>query len=126
MTFETQQTLFEDDIDTEDQMFDAENDAIGINMELVDFRDESQRFLKNVKKGCREICNDMEMKILENGEDFNSKHKSYYIICFDQEPVVTAVILRENIKKAIEISLYCYDNDTAQAITLLKNIRFDN
>lgn len=126
MTFETQQKLFEDEIDTEDLMYDAENDAIGINMELVDFKDESEEFLKNIEEGCREICADMNMKLLENGEEFNTTHKSYYVICFDREPVVTAVIMRENIQKAIEISLYCYNSDTEQAIELLKNIRFDD
>jgi len=126
MTFETQQKLIEDDIDMEDQMYDAENDALGINMELVDFRDESETFLNDIEAGCREICEDMSMTLLKDGESFTPNYKSYYVICFDKEPVVTAVILRENIKKAIEISLFCYDNDTEKALDLLKNIRFYN
>ena len=111
--------------DSEDKnVYDADNDGLGINIEIVDFEGESPEFLNDPQYGCKEICEDMEMEFRENGGEFISFYKNHYIVCFDKEPVITAVILREDIQKVYEISIWCYEIEVEEGVEILKSLKF--
>lgn len=106
------------------KIYDADNDFFGISMESVDYHEESIDFLNDLQFGCREICDDMNLSFQSDGTGFLDDYKSYYIICFGDEPVITAVIIREDIKKVYEISIYCYKTNVEEGIKILKSYRF--
>jgi hypothetical protein len=106
------------------RIYDADNDSLGINMELVKYKNESNDFINDIDYGCKEICEDMKMTFQTNGSSFIQGHRSYYVVCFDDEPVITAVILRDDLQKAYEISLYCYKIDIDEGVRILETIKF--
>jgi len=123
LTFETKNKV-DSQGDESERDYDAENEQLGINMEIVDYFNESEEFLSDIKKGCRQICKDMNMNFIKDGKPFMSGYKSYFIVCKDNEYVITAVILREDQKKVYEISLYCYEISIQQGINILKSFKF--
>lgn len=123
LTYETKEKVKKNKA-RDSRSYDADNASVGINMEIVDFKEESPDFLKDLVFACNEICGDMKLKFQSAGEKFLADHESYYSICFGKEPVITAVILREDIKKAYEISIYCYEIQIEEGVEILKSMKF--
>ena len=123
LTFETAYKV-DSQGDESETDYDAENDQLGINMEIVDYFNESEEFLNDIKKGCRTICKDMNMSFVKDGKPFIKGYNSYFIVCKDDDYVITAVILREDQKKVYEISLYYYEISIQRGIKILKSFKF--
>jgi len=123
LTFETKYKL-DSQGDESETDYDAENQLLGLNIEVVDYQNQSEAFLNDIKYGCREICNDMSMSFVRDGKPFMSRNKSYFIVCKDDEPVITAIIVKEDQKKVYEISLYCYEISVKKGIKVLKSFKF--
>lgn len=124
MTFETSEKLDITPSKGDGKVFDADTKGLGISMEIVDWDDEPDDFLANIELGCKQICEDMTMKFVNEGSPFLKNYKSYYVVCYDDEPVVTAVIMRPDIKKVYEISIWCYEDPVEVAVKILKSIQF--
>ena len=123
LTYETKEKVKKNKA-SDSKSYDADNASVGINMEVVDFREESPDFLADLVFACKEICGDMKLKFQSAGDKFLADYKSYYSVCYDKEPVITAVILREDLQKAYEISIYCYEIQVEEGVEILKSMKF--
>ena len=107
--------------------YDAGNDAVGINMEIIDYEDELEKYLSDIKYASSQGCPDMELELKTIGNSFLTKHRSFYSVCYDKEykeTIINAVIQRDDIKKVYDIALYCYDITLEEGIEVLKSITF--
>ena len=107
--------------------YDAGNDAVGINMEIIEYADQLEVYLKNIKFSSSQGCTDMELELKKVGASFMNNHKSFYSVCYDKEYnelVINAVIHRDDIEKVYDIAVYCYEITLEEGLEILKSITF--
>ena len=107
--------------------YDAGNDAVGINMEIINYADELDKYLSDIKYSSSQGCSDMKLELKKVGTSFLDKHRSFYSVCYDEEykeTIINAVIQRDDTKKVYDIALYCYDITLEEGIAVLKSIAF--
>ena len=105
--------------------YDAGNDDVGINMEIINYADELEKYLKDIKYSSSQGCLDMDLELKKTGSSFLDTHKSFYSVCYDKEYnelIINAVIQRDDIKKIYDIALYCYDISVEEGLEVLKSI----
>ncbi|MFT4612549.1 MAG: hypothetical protein ACJA1H_001499 [Glaciecola sp.] len=126
LTFITKEKVdSEGDEDATD--YDAGNDTVGINMEIINYADELEIYLADIKYSSSIGCSDMSLELKKEGSSFLNTHKSFYSICYDKtynETIINAVIHRDDIKKVYDIALYCYDITLEEGLDVLKSITF--
>lgn len=113
--------------DEDETDYDAGNDAVGINMEIINYDDELKRYLNDIKYSSSQGCLDMNLELKKVGTSFLNKHKSFYSVCYDKEyneTIINAVIQRDDTKKIYDIALYCYDITLEEGLEVLKSITF--
>jgi len=125
LTFVTKDLVDSEGFENETD-YDAGNDDVGINMEIIDYNDLSNEY-KDLEFNSSQGCLDMEVELRKKGGSFFDGHKSYYSICYDneyQEYIINAVIYREDINKVYDIALYCYTISIDEGLNVLKSIEF--
>jgi hypothetical protein len=107
--------------------YDAGNDAVGINMEIINYDDQLENYLNDLKYSSSEGCLDMELELTKVGTTFLAKHNSFYSVCYDKEygeTIINAVIHRDDVQKVYDIALYCYEITVEEGLEVLKSITF--
>ncbi|MDG5491396.1 hypothetical protein [Psychroserpens sp. SPM9] len=125
LTFVTK-TLVDSEGDEDETDYDAGNDDVGINMEIIKSSELSRRY-KDLEYSSSQGCLDMELELKSKGGTFLDGYKSYYSVCYDKEYkeyILNAVIYREDKKKYYDIALYCYTITVEEGLNVLKSIKF--
>ena len=107
--------------------YDAGNDAVGINMEIINYADELETYLNDIKYSSSIGCSDMRLELKKVGSSFLINQKSFYSVCYDKEydeTIINAVIHRDDTQQAYNIALYCYDITLEEGLEVLKSIAF--
>ena len=125
LTFVTK-TLVDSEGDEDETSYDAGNDDVGINMEIIDYSEVSRMYL-NPEFSSSQGCIDMQTELKRKGGSFYNAYKSYYSVCYDKdydEYIINAVIHRDDTEKIYDIALYCYNITIDEGLEVLKSITF--
>nr|WP_321222659.1 hypothetical protein [uncultured Psychroserpens sp.] len=126
LTFVTKEKVDSEGAEDETD-YDAGNDDVGINMEIIKYEDEVESYLKDIKYSSSKGCLDMELELKEIGSPYLDKHKSFYSVCYDEEYdelIINAVIHRDDVQKVYDIALYCYNISLEEGLDVLKSFTF--
>jgi hypothetical protein len=126
LTFITK-TKVDSEGDENETDYDAGNDTVGINMEIINYQDQLEKYLNDIKFSSSQGCSDMRLELKKVGTSFLNNHESFYSVCYDKEDketIINAVIHRDDIKKVYDIALYCYDITLEEGLEVLKSITF--
>ncbi|WP_460218690.1 hypothetical protein [Psychroserpens sp. MEBiC05023] len=126
LTFITK-TAVDSEGDENETDYDAGNDDVGINIEIIDYADENEAYLSSIEYASSIGCEDMQIEFKYKGGAFLEIHRSYYSVCYDNEEkeyIINAVIQRDDIEKIYDIAFYCYTISVEEGLDVLKSIEF--
>ncbi len=127
ISFKTIETLEESSTEFEN-VVSFENDNVAVDIEIVPIKQESKKFIKNLKKGAKEIARDFGLKGINDGGQLQKIDHGYFVKAFDFEngkkyPVFIVAALNYDMGIAYEISVDGYNLNEAECIRIINSFK---
>ncbi len=105
-----------------------ENDNVAIDIEIVPIEQESKKFIKNLKKGAKEIAKDFGLKGITDGGKLENIGQGYFVkgLDFDEGKKYSVFIIAAlNYDKGIayEISIDSYSLDESESMSIINSFK---
>jgi hypothetical protein len=109
-----------------------DNDNYAVDIEMVQLNEESDEFIADVKYAAYELAKDLNFIEIGQGDSVPKIKRAYYVIGKDHDvdgsiyPAVIMVVINDAVGLAFEITIYCYNKNTAKGIAVAKSFEILN
>ena len=105
-----------------------DNDNVAIDIEVIPIEQESKKFVKNIKRGAKEIAKDFGLRGIKKGGRLKNIENGYFVKGYDFEngkkyPIFIIAILNYDFGIAYEISIDCYNLNESESMNIIDSFR---
>ena len=105
-----------------------ENDNVAIDIEIIPIEQESKKFVRNIKRGAKEIAKDFGLRGIKNGGHLKNIDNGYFVKGYDFDngkkyTIFIIAVLNYDLGMAYEISIDCYNLNESESRNIIDSFR---